>query len=310
MSRFIKFTEEEIYQAAHKDIREFLLSQGEIVKSSGTEWMWAKHDSVKFRGHVWYRHSTNESGTAIDFLCTFYNMSFQEAVLTLLDCKKIAYHRTGEELEQAITQEKTILMPKKNSNNSRCIAYLCKTRKINIKVVSYFIAINLIYESSDYHNIVFIGYDKKKTPRHIAQVGTLDTVRFKKEVRNSDKQYSFNYHCNKTNTLYVFESPIDMLSYISIYHLDCFKNNNYVTCCGLSQQAINRFIKDYPHITEIVFCFDNDFNAKKSNGEPDENHGQVTAKKYSRIYAEKGYSTKIHTPIFKDFNDDLRSMKM
>lgn len=71
LSSFVKFTEEEIYQAAHKSIKEFLEAHGEKVRSSGTEWLWDKHDSVKFRGHVWYRHSTNEGGTAIDFLCYF-----------------------------------------------------------------------------------------------------------------------------------------------------------------------------------------------------------------------------------------------
>lgn len=306
MSKFIKFTEEEIYQAAHRNIKEFLESRGEKVKSSGTEWMWEKHDSVKFRGHVWYRHSTNESGTAIDFVCTFYNLSFPDAVLTLLDGKPISYHRIEKTLEKKIEQDKKIFLPPKNDNYSRCIAYLCKTRKINIDVLMYFIKAKLVYESSDHHNIVFVGYDKHHKPKHVALVGTLDKLRFKKEIRNSNKSYSFNYHSCNSNTLYIFESPIDMLSYITLFQQNTFTYNNYVTCCGLSRQPIDRFLKDYPHIQEIVFCFDNDYNAVKSDGTPDENHGQITAHKYCKHYHSKGYNAMVHTPKSKDFNEDLK----
>ena len=47
MSKFIPFTDEELYQAHHKDIKEYLESIGEKVLHSGTEYMWEAHDSVK-----------------------------------------------------------------------------------------------------------------------------------------------------------------------------------------------------------------------------------------------------------------------
>lgn len=43
MSKFIPFTDEELYQAHHKDIKEYLESIGEKVLHSGTEYMWEKH---------------------------------------------------------------------------------------------------------------------------------------------------------------------------------------------------------------------------------------------------------------------------
>lgn len=48
MSKFIPFTDEELYQAHHKDIKEYLESIGEKVLHSGTEYMWETHDSVKY----------------------------------------------------------------------------------------------------------------------------------------------------------------------------------------------------------------------------------------------------------------------
>ncbi|MDF1493943.1 hypothetical protein [Caproiciproducens sp. CPB-2] len=86
MSKFIPFTEEEIYVAAHTEIKNILDAKGEKSERSGTEWMWAANHSVKFRGHIFYDHSTGDKGTAIDFLCTFFNMRFQDAVCTL-NCK-------------------------------------------------------------------------------------------------------------------------------------------------------------------------------------------------------------------------------
>lgn len=152
----------------------------------------------------------------------------------------------------------------------------------------------MLYESSDYHNVVFVGYDRNRKVRHIAQCGTLDKVRYKNEIVGSDKSYAFNYHCKKTATLYAYESPIDMMSYITMYHINTFKANNYVTCCGLSKSPIDRFLKDYPQIKRIVFCFDND------------TAGNSTALKYSGFYKTKGYDVDIHKPVNKDFNDDLK----
>lgn len=47
MSKFIPFTDEELYQAHHKDIKEYLESIGEKVLHSGTEYMWETHDRRK-----------------------------------------------------------------------------------------------------------------------------------------------------------------------------------------------------------------------------------------------------------------------
>jgi hypothetical protein len=86
MSRYVNFSEEEIDQAVHTDIKSILQAKGEKVIRSGNEWAWEEHDSLKFRDFYFYQHSTGEKGTAIDFLCLFFNMSFQDAVSTLI-CK-------------------------------------------------------------------------------------------------------------------------------------------------------------------------------------------------------------------------------
>lgn len=165
MSKFIPFTEDELYRAHHKDIKEYLESIGEKVLRSGTEYMWAAHDSVKFRGHVWYRHSTGDKGTAVNFLMEFFGFSFQDAVITLLDGNYKATKKTRPmdfANEKSIIHKKDkVILPQRNQDNKRLYAYLCKARCVNINVVYYFIKKQLIYEDKNNHNIVFIGKDKK-----------------------------------------------------------------------------------------------------------------------------------------------------
>ena len=70
-----------------------------------------------------------------------------------------------------------------------------------------------IYESKNYHNVVFVGRDKEQNPRYAAMRGT-DENRYRGEARGSEKAYGFG-HIGTDEKLFVFESPIDLLSYIT-----------------------------------------------------------------------------------------------
>lgn len=79
------YTEEQRDRAASVDLVPFLEARGERFKKSGSEYRWTTHDSVTVRKNVWYQHSNNGSGNAIDFLNTFYGMSLREAIKELLN---------------------------------------------------------------------------------------------------------------------------------------------------------------------------------------------------------------------------------
>lgn len=67
-----------------------------------------------------------------------------------------------------------------------------------------------------YHNVVFVGFDSDGIPRHAHKRGTCQKGQpFKGNVEGCDPRYSFRW-IGKSNTVYVFEAPIDMLSFISI----------------------------------------------------------------------------------------------
>lgn len=303
--KFIPFTEEELYQAAHKDIKQYLESVGEKVLHSGTEYMWATHDSVKFRGHVWYQHSTGAKGTAVDFLMEFFGYSFQDAVITLLDGKYFATRNTrpedllGKQPDETTHKNHKVILPPKNSDNKRLYAYLCSSRCINPEVVKYFVNKRLIYEDRDNHNIVFVGKDKKGIIRYAGLKGTLTDKSFRREITGSNKKYCFR-HIGVTDTLYVFEAFIDLFSYITLFHMSYeWHGFNYIALGGLYVDVLKKFLSDYPHIKNIVVCTDNDLYSKDKV-----NHGQEFAKKI-KVMLSADYNVIIHTPALKDWNEIL-----
>lgn len=298
--KFIPLTQAEIDKAAHKDIKEFLEGIGEKVKPSGTEWFWEKHDSVKIRGHVWYRHSGSYGGTAIDFLQEFYDLHFYDAVCTLLN-GKIGLAAVSKSKEPPKEKPKMVI-PQRNKNNARALAYLCKNRNLSYEVIAYFIKIGLIYESLHHHNVVFSGKDKYHVVKHCAVRGTLSDHPYKGEIKGSDKSYAFNY-IGRSTILYIFEAPIDSLSYISLGRATKdWKRRSFLSTCGFSRDPIDRFLTDFSYINTLIFCYDNDTDKK-------ENWGKKAYENYKAIYEKKGYTVKSDFPTAGDWNDVLINQK-
>ena len=100
-------------------------------------------------------------------------------------------------------------------------------------------------------------------------------------------------HWNGGNDrLFVFEAPIDMLSFISM-HKEGWQKNNYAACCGVSDQVLWQMMKDNPNISKVCLCLDND------------EAGQSAAKRISDKLFIKGIQHEILVPIHKDWNEDL-----
>ena len=112
-----------------------------------------------------------------------------------------------------------------------------------------------IYESKNYHNVVFVGRDKEQNPRYAAMRGT-DENRYRGEAKGSEKAYGFGY-IGTDEKLFVFESPIDLLSYITAVSEE-WEKHSYISLGGLSEKAMKRMYTEYPHIHSIYLCLDND----------------------------------------------------
>ena len=191
----------------------------------------------------------------------FYGLSFAEAVKELLGEEGVGETNRRTAKEDAGRQKVCPIplpgleLPERNESCEIARKYLIEQRKLSEWLIDQMIAKGDIYESKNYHNVVFVGRDKEQNPRYAAMRGT-DEKRYCGEARGSEKAYGFG-HIGTDEKLFVFESPIDLLSYITAVPEDWGKHS-YISLGGLSEKAMKRMYTEYPHIHSIYLCLDND----------------------------------------------------
>lgn len=245
MSSYIHFTEEQKQRAAAVDLEEFLRCRGEKLITSGREKRLASDHSVTVRGNEWYDHAEERGGHAVSFVQKFYGLSYPDAVTMLLGGEMgTVYPPAGERVEEP---PKPFVLPPANKDMRRVYAYLVKHRGIDRSVIAHFAREKLLYEDADYHNAVFVGTDEEGVPRHAHKRSANSYGKaFRLNVEGSDPRHSF-HHIGKDGSLYVFEAPIDMLSYITLHPenwqehsyndlLSCILSEDkatFITCCEI-----------------------------------------------------------------------------
>ena len=288
MSQYIHFTEQQKTQARQTDIAELLRSQGETLKRSGSESEWMDGgQKVTIRGNLWYHQYEQVGGDAVDFVRRFYNKSYPEAMKYLLG-------GSGGTLAVSPSvqkEEKPFVLPPKNDNMRRVFAYLLNRRGIDREVLYAFVHKGMIYESADYHNAVFVGFDSNGNPKHAHKRGTGSESSYKGNVSGSQPEYSFHWS-GQSDTLYLFEAPIDMLSFISMQK-EGWRQHSYAASCSVSDRVLFQTLKDNPNIRQVVLCLDSD--------EP----GQTAAKRIADKLFVQGTASEILVPVHKDWNEDL-----
>ena len=244
----MNYTQAQIDRANAVSLEDFLRTQGETLIKSGREYRWKEHDSLTVRGNKWFRHSQSKGGYPIDFVMEFYGKSFPEAVQLL----------TGESAEgqsEASTAPPTAFhLPLHNRTADRAIQYLCESRGLNKTLVEAFLLSGDIYEDAKRHNVVFVGRDRSGTPRYAHVRGTADP--FRQDIAGSDKSYPFHYEGNG-NQLFVFEAPIDLLSFICLYPQD-WQTRSYLALGGVSGKALDRFLSERKDTRKVFLCLDSD----------------------------------------------------
>lgn len=290
---FVYFTEEQKRQANSVNLEDFLIRQGEKLLKSGRESRMESNHSVTIHGNRWYDHAEEEGGFAIDFVQKYYEKTFPEAVSMLLDGAQgqsyQQYHKPEKEEEK-----KPFVLPEKNQNMRRIYAYLTKTRGIDRDVLSVFVHAKLIYEDAKYHNAVFVGTDADGNPCHAHKRGTSTTESYKGNVESSNPKYSFHW-LGQSDTLYVFEAPIDLLSFITLYQKD-WELHSYVALCGTTDQPILQLLEDEPRIKKVALCLDRDAAGIKAGA------------RIRQTLLERGCQEVF--PLFptrKDWNEDLQA---
>ena len=288
MSQYIHFTEQQKAQARQTNIAELLRSQGETLKRSGSEYEWRDgSEKVTVRGNLWFHQYEQVGGDAIDFVRRFYNKLYPEAMEFLLG-------RSGGVLTVSPPvqkEEKPFVLPPKNDNMRRVFAYLLNRRGIDQEVLCAFVHKGMIYESADYHNTVFVGFDSNGNAKHAHKRGTGSESSYKGNVTGSQPEFSFHWY-GQSDRLYLFEAPIDMLSFISMQK-EGWRQHSYAASCSVSDRVLFQMLKDNPDIRQVVLCLDSD--------EP----GQTAAKRIADKLFVQGISSEILVPYHKDWNEDL-----
>jgi len=290
-----EYTREQIQRADDTDLYVFLSGRGEQFKRCGKEYRWLRHDSVMINKNEWYRFSQNKGGHAIDFMKEFYGLSFAEAVKELLGEEGVGETNRRTAKEDAGRQKVCPIplpgleLPERNESCEIARKYLIEQRKLSEWLVDQMIAKGDIYESKNYHNVVFVGRDKEQNPRYAAMRGT-DEKRYRGEAKGSEKIYGFG-HIGTDEKLFVFESPIDLLSYITAVPEE-WEKHSYISLGGLSEKAMKRMYTEYPHIHSIYLCLDND--------EP----GNERCRQFVSLIPEKLSVYRLE-PVKKDWNECL-----
>ena len=256
MSKYIPFTTEQKERAASVDLEEFLRRRGEKLITSGRDKRLASDHSITIRGCEWFDHATEQGGRAISFVKQFYGLSYPDAMSLLLGDDLGGRYPVAREKEPE--PAKPFELPPQSESMRRVYAYLLQKRCIDRKILNAFVRKKLIYEScersrdgtKEYHNAVFVGFDEHGVPRHGHKRGLYTMGQsYRGNIEGSDPQHSFHY-LGGDDTLYVFEAPIDLLSYISLFP-DGWQEHNYVACCGTSSIPVMEMLRQLPQLRQI-----------------------------------------------------------
>lgn len=209
--------------------------------------------------------------------------------------------RFQQHIPQNEPEEKRELYLSEAANTTRnAFAYLTKEREIPANIVNDCIKNHLIYEDTR-KNVVFVGYDDFK-PQYATRRGTYSVEGkepFKRDCAGSDTSYAFRLEGKNTDTIYVAEGAVDVLSLAALedkYHgTDAYKEKTYLSTGGAGiDKAIEQFCKTHD-VKTINICFDND------------EAGRNGMNKIMEKYRELGYTVNdMRASLAHDYNDELK----
>jgi hypothetical protein len=120
---------------------------------------------------------------------------------------------------------------------------------------------------------------------------------FKGEASGSDKRYGFA-KVGTNDKLTIVEAPIDLLSYMSIYHYHglshLIKDDHILSLGGVSDMSLKQYLQDHPEVKSIQLGLDND------------KAGNEACNSIYKNYSDK-YQIKRISFQQKDFNEVLKA---
>ena len=277
----------------------------ELVHFGGNTYCTREHDSLKISNGKWCWFSRGIGGySALDYLIKVKEMPFTQAVETIMG--NLSAAPPAFVPAPKAPKEKVLLLPQVNRSATHAVEYL-HHRGIDYELINFCIKTGRLYESYPYHNVVFVGMDADGKPRYANQRGIGSD--FIGDANGSDKHYSFGIPAAAAgDTLHLFESAVDLLSYGTLQKLDGkdWRSENLLSLAGVYKPrakieesslpaALVRYLAEHPHIRRVVLRLDNDAT------------GRIAAETVKTLLPRK-YAVTVDIqppPQGKDYNDCL-----
>ena len=282
-----------------KDLIEYMGE--EVIPHGRQRYKMKKHDSLILKDSVFIWNSKMIKGNYYTLLNSLYGMNGREIYLKvnnfLNDIGKGKYipsenikYSPREKIEKYIFDRK--------EDYKKIEKYLSDKRKIDQKIIKSLYKSNLIC-IDERNNINFIIKDIKNGNILGAEVVGTGQKKFKKNTSISNGFNIENPPLLKKEIIYIFESPIDLISYLEMNkeknleekHKE--KGSIFLSISGLREDILENYIDK--NIKKIYICTDND----------------VAGNNFYDLIKEKYNDIKIYRklPIKKDWNEDLMSKK-
>lgn len=343
----MKVTDEQIKKAETVSILDYVnVTRIGQVQNSGSRWcklVIDGHDSIvvskerNYFVHNGQLESQFAKGGVINFVRHFENVSFQDAVLKL---NSDNFERVSEEsMQQAPKREPFVYDETQEVKQTNKLKdYLTGVRHIHPKIVDNLIDKGLIVQNKfgsvvfkwklfggatidalkgleylpEDDKFMFVGATVQGTEYNPEKYGKRGT--FKQIMTNSKHDYGFNVTIGNPEKVYLFESPIDALSYWTLNY-DTLTNARLFSMEGLKEGVrltlrleSDTYFKEN-NITEYI-CVDNDdagqrFIESLNNNRKYNVLGQ--SKTLDTAYPNLNVTTEVLLPDkqYKDYNEQL-----
>lgn len=232
-----------------------------------------EHDSVRINtfSNTFKRYSNGVWGDALSFVMEFgqeRSNKFKSVNYSLYWLeKKMNIENTFDKNKTVLPEKEKVplTLPERDNNCKRVFAYLIKTRMIDPEIVKVFVHRNILYQSKQGKNCVFVGYHDNKAV-YASERGTMPGKRYMREMEGNDYNYGVNFDNENADTLIVTESVIDMMSLMTLkMKLNFHLKHSFLALGGVEKtECIFTYLKDQKNIKDVLICLDNDEAGKKA----------------------------------------------
>lgn len=295
---------EQIAKAREMDLLTYLrlYDPQELVHFGGNTYCTREHDSLKISNGKWYWFSRGIGGvSALDYLVKVKGIPFVQAVEQLSG--QAAMMPSTPKAKAEVKKPKVLLLPQASRCATNAVTYLA-SRGIDYEIINYCIQTGRLYESYPHHNVVFVGLDRYSKPRYANLRGVHSD--FKGEANGSDKRFSFSIPAPGSDTVHLFESAIDLLSYATMLKLagQDWRQDHLLSLAGVFKPkeniqesslplALRRYLGEHMEIQKLVLRLDNDAT------------GRLATKTLTAMLSGQYEITAEPPPYGKDYNDSL-----